>query len=43
MFYILERAKCVEAIDKFTEHVIDYYKKGYEKANKFEKRINQNL
>ena len=34
MFYILERAKCVEDTDKYLEHVLDYCKKDYQQAYK---------
>ena len=34
MFYILERAKCAEDIDKYLEHVLDYCKKDYQQAYK---------
>ena len=36
MFYILERAKCEEDIEKYLEHVLDYCKKDYQQA--FEKK-----
>ena len=34
MFYIFERARCEEDIDKHLEHVIDYCKRGYQQAYK---------
>ena len=34
IFYILERAKCEEDIDKYLEHVLDYCKKDYQQAYK---------
>ena len=34
MFYILERARYEEDIDKHLEHVIDYCKKDYQQAYK---------
>ena len=34
MSYILERAKCEEDTDKYLEHVLDYCKKDYQKADK---------
>ena len=34
MFYILERAQWEEDTDKYLEHVIDYFKKDYQKVYK---------
>ena len=34
MFYILERAKCEEDVDKYLEHVLDYCKKDYQQVYK---------
>ena len=34
IFYILERAKCEEDIDKYLEHVLDYCKKDSQQAYK---------
>ena len=32
LFYIHERAKCVDAVDRYLEHVLEYCKKDYIQA-----------
>ena len=32
--YVLERAKCEEDVEKYQEHIINYFKKDYQKAYK---------
>ncbi len=43
MFYILERVKHEEDVDKYLEHVLDYCNRDYQQTYKNQKGIELNM